>query len=133
MLIAQDLREQTRTDLFQFPERRGAGIQTQGVHDIFGGFRIQILDQQTLHGIAAAGDHIHAVHQGFMELAQHFLHGFPGHGLQFHNGFGDVGYFLPLHALEDVSRKFVAHGEQQHGNTLMAGQLHPLLLKSNYT
>jgi hypothetical protein len=44
-----------------------------------------------------------------MKIAEHFLHGFPGDWPQIHDSFGNVGYFLAIHALEDISRKFVTH------------------------
>ena len=124
MFVAQNLRKQLGADRFQLAEGRGAGIETQGIHHVLGGFGIKILDQQAFQRIAAARDHVHTFNQRFVELAQNLFNNFARHWLQFHNGSGDVGYFLPVHAFEHVSRKFVAHGEQQHGSTLFAGQLH---------
>ena len=125
MLVAQNLRQHTRADLSQFTERRGTGVKIQGIHDILGRFRIRVFDQQPLQRIAAAGNHVHAFHQRFMEFPQHLLHIFLGHRWQFHNGAGNIGYFLPIHAFEHVRGEFVTHGKQKYGNALLSRQFHP--------
>ena len=124
MFAAQQLSQHPGTHSLQFPERHRSGFKLKGIHDVFGGFPVQVGHKQTLGGVFSSGYHIHARDERLMELAQNRLDLLTGHGGQIHNGLGNGGNFLTVHALEHVRRELVAQGEQKNRYFLRAFEIH---------